>query len=121
MKPKASERMRQPCTGGSEEAVAAAVVVTVMVEVFVAYLLVAWKDAGLNAHAAPAGRPEHARLIVPLNPVDQETETDALPELPGADTTTVDCAFPIDARNPAWIVNGVGPALLLGLKLASPL
>ena len=109
------------CAGGYADAVALAVVVTVMAEVLVAYLLVAWKDAGLKAQADPTGSPEQARLIVPLNPVDQKTETDEVPELPGAETTTVDCAAPIDARKPGWIVNCVDAALLLGLKLASPL
>jgi len=117
-KPKASERPIHPC--GRVAVVVLAVVLTVMVDVFVANLLVPWKDAGLNAQVAPAGRPEQERLIAPLNPVDHETETCVVPEPPGAEMIIVGGADPVEAANPGVIVKPVG-ALLLALKLASPL
>ena len=60
------------------------VVVTVTVELVVVAVPVALIEEGLNTHAAPAGSPEQAREIVPLNPVDEETATEVDPDPPGA-------------------------------------
>ena len=47
-------------------------------------------EAGLNRQAAPTGSPEQARVMVPLKPVEEETETEVEPEEPGAEIVTVD-------------------------------
>ena len=77
--------------------------------------------AGVIVHAASEGRPEQARLIVPVNPVELETVTDVVPEPPGAEINTVDGTEGIAAKNPAVIVNDCDGVLLLALKLESPL
>jgi hypothetical protein len=41
-------------------------------------------------HAAPAGSPKQERVMVPLNPVDDETDTELEPEDPGAEMATED-------------------------------
>jgi hypothetical protein len=45
---------------------------------------VAFIEEGLNTHVAPAGSPEQARVIVPVNPVEDDTFTDVDPDAPGA-------------------------------------
>lgn len=65
-------------------------VVTVIVEAVFVAVPVALIEEGLNWQAAPAGSPEQARVMVPLNPVDEETTTEVEPEEPGAEIVTVD-------------------------------
>lgn len=48
--------------------------------------------AGPNTQAAFEGRPEQAKLIVPLNPVEFEMLIEVLPVSPGVEINTVDCA-----------------------------
>jgi hypothetical protein len=98
-----------------------AVVFTVIETVVVVAVPFADTDGGLNVHFDSDGNPEHARLIMPLKPVEFKTLTDVDPRLPGAEMTTVDCAEPIDAKKPGVIVNVCDWVELLGLKLGSPL
>jgi len=78
------------CRGApSMLAAAAAVIVTVIVELVVLSVPVALIDEGLNTQVAPAGSPEQARLIVPLNPVDEDTLTAVEPDDPRAVIVTV--------------------------------
>ena len=64
----------------------AAVVVTVSVVDAVA--VVAFRVTGGTVQATPVGSPEHAKLIVPLNPLTAITDTLIVPELPGLGTVT---------------------------------
>jgi hypothetical protein len=59
--------------------------------------------------------------MVPLNPVDDETETELEPEDPGAEMATDDRFNGIAAKNPGVIANESDCVVLLRLKLASPL
>jgi hypothetical protein len=63
-------------------------VVTVTVEAVVDAIPVVLIEGELNKQAAPAGSPEQARVIVPLNPVEEETATDVEPDNPGAEIIT---------------------------------
>jgi hypothetical protein len=74
------------------ELVVAAVVVMVIEEVVVLGAPFAAIVAGANMHAASEGRPEQARLIAPLNPVELETLIEVVPDPPGPEINTVDCA-----------------------------
>ena len=47
-------------------------------------------DAGLKLHAAPLGKPEQARLIVPPKPCRARTVNDNVPDPPGALIVTVE-------------------------------
>src|SRR5271169_2607123 len=62
--------------------VVAALVVIVIEGLFILAVPFAVIVAGVNVHAASEGRPEQARLIVPVNPVELETVTDVVPESP---------------------------------------
>jgi len=42
----------------------------------------------LKLHVAPAGRPEHAKVTVPVNPATEYAVTFSVPEEPGLDTVT---------------------------------
>lgn len=53
--------------------------------------------------------------------MDQATDTEVVPELPGAETNTVDCAVAIEAKNPGVIEKDIAGVLVLGVKLASPM
>ena len=64
----------------------AAVVVTVSVVDAVA--VVALRVTGGTVQTTPLGSPEHAKLIVPLNPLTAVTDTLIVPELPGLGTVT---------------------------------
>lgn len=82
-----------PKDGGVERCSIAAVpleVVTVTAEEVVVAVPVALIEAGLNWQAAPAGSPEQASVMVPLKPVEEETEIEVEPEEPGAETVTPD-------------------------------
>jgi hypothetical protein len=59
-----------------------------MVEEVVVAVPVPLIDEGVNWHAAPAGRPEQARVIVPVNPLEAETATEVDPEDPGVAIVT---------------------------------
>jgi|HubBroStandDraft_4_1064222.scaffolds.fasta_scaffold593657_2 hypothetical protein len=65
-------------------------VVTVIVAGVVVGEPAAVTDDGLNWQAAPLGSPEQERVMVPLNPVEEETLNEAWPEPPGAEIITVD-------------------------------
>lgn len=69
---------------------AAAVVVTLIAEEVVVALPVAFIEEGVNKQAAPEGRPEQERAMLPLNPVEKVTVTDVDPEDPGAEIFTCD-------------------------------
>jgi hypothetical protein len=118
--PTATQCLKDGRKDGCSVAVAA-VVVTVIVEVLVAIVPDAAIVAGENWQAAPVGRPEQARMIVPVKPVEFETDIELCPEPPGAETITVDAAVGMTAKNPAVIVNVWDAAEALALKLASPL
>jgi hypothetical protein len=47
-------------------------------------------DEGVNTQAAPAGSAEQAKVIVPVNPVEYETERVLDPVDPGALIVTCD-------------------------------
>lgn len=66
----ATQRPSRCNRGPCKAELVAAVVVTVIVEDEVVSAPEAFIEAGLNAQLAPAGSPEHARLIVPENPVE---------------------------------------------------
>jgi hypothetical protein len=68
----------------------AAVVVTVIAEEVVVSVPVAAIEDWLNRQAAPLGNPEQARVMVPVNPVEEETETEVEPDPPGAEMGTWD-------------------------------
>jgi hypothetical protein len=72
-------------------------------------------------HAAPTGSPEQESVMVPLNPVDDSTETELEPEDPGVEIATDDWFNGMAAKNPGVIVKESDWVVLLGLKLASPL
>jgi len=76
------------CGGSSMAVVPAAVVVTVIAEEVVVGVPVAVIGDWLNRQVAPLGNPEHARVMVPVNPVEEETETEVEPDEPGAETRT---------------------------------
>jgi len=67
-----------------------AVVVTVIEALVVFAVPLAVIVAGANAQAASEGRPEQARLIVPLKPVELETLINVEPTPPGAEINIVD-------------------------------
>ena len=69
-----------------------AFVLTVTAEDVVANFPLAFIGATENVQAASEGRPEQARLIDPLNPVEVERLTEVAPEPPGALINTVDFA-----------------------------
>jgi hypothetical protein len=77
------------------ELVVATAVVTAIDALVVVAVPLAAIVAGANRQAASEGRPEQARLIVPLNPVEFETLIDVVPVPPAAEITTVDCAAEI--------------------------
>jgi len=79
-----SQWARKSCRGECSNSAAAAVVVTVIVDGVVVSVPVAFIEEGLNTHVAPAGSPEQARVIVPVNPVEDDTFTDVDPDAPGA-------------------------------------
>jgi hypothetical protein len=116
-----SQGSRRGRRGERSKAVAVAVVVTVMVEEVVARVPVALIDDGLIWQAAPAGRPEQERAMVPLNPVEEDTETEVEPDDPGAEIVTVDWFKGTCAKKPGWMVKLNDCVLLLELKLKSPL
>ena len=82
----------------------AALVVTVMETVVVLAVPAAEILAGAKVHVASDGRPEQARLMLPLNPLELETLTEVDPVPPGAEINTV-CPDAIAAKNPGVIVN----------------
>ena len=65
-----------------------AVVVMVRIAVVVAGLPLAVIDAGENVQVVSEGRPEQDKLIVPLKPVEFETDTELCPLRPGVVITT---------------------------------
>jgi hypothetical protein len=67
-----------------------AFVVTVIEALVVAAVPFAVIVAGENRQVASEGRPEHARLMVPLKPVELETLIDVEPTPPGAEIKIVD-------------------------------
>ena len=119
--PRASQPKCGACGGCRWAAAAAAVVVTVIVDVLDWGVPAAVTEAGANVQAAPVGSPEQASLMVPLNPVDDETETELCPDAPGADISTLDWLEGTAAKNPGVIVNEADWVVLLALKLPSPL
>lgn len=85
----ASQREYEARPGEASFAVvAAAVVVTVIVDAVVAGVPAAATVEGLNVQAAPTGRPEHTSEMVPLNPVELATASEVVPADPGAVTVT---------------------------------
>src|SRR5215469_2066868 len=82
-----------------------AVVVIVMETLVVFAVPPPFIDAGLKMHFDSDGSPEHARLIVPLNPEEFTTVIDILPVPPGAAMVTVGCDELDVAKNPGVIVN----------------
>ena len=86
----AEDERGRKCSISEAPVVVAAVVVTVTVAGVVAGDPVAATEEGLNWQAAPVGSPEQESVMVPLNPVDEDTLNDACPELPGEEITTVD-------------------------------
>lgn len=86
----------------------AAVVVTVIVGETVCAVPVAATDAGEKAHVVSAGRPEQARLIVPLKPVEFETVIEDVPAPPAAEIWTTDALPGIAAKKPGVIVKVIG-------------
>jgi len=88
--PIASQRGKGACAGEESCAavVVAAVVVIVIVDAVVAGAPAAVTVAGLNAHLAPTGSPEHERVMVPLKPVEFTTASETVPDDPGAVTFT---------------------------------
>jgi len=120
--PRASQPKCGACGGCRWAAAAAAVVVTVIVDVLDWGVPAAVTEAGANVQAAPVGSPEQASLMVPLNPVDDETETELCPDAPGAETCTKekDWLEGMAAKNPGVIVNDTDWVVLLTLKLLSP-
>ena len=99
--------------------VCGAVVLTVMVTEVVAAVPFAAMDVGLNAHVDSEGKPEQARLIVPLKLLEFATVIDVVPEEPGAEMEMPARFDGMDAKNPGVIVNDWG-AVLLAAKLGSP-
>jgi hypothetical protein len=97
------------------------VVVTVITAADVFAVPFAAIVVGVNVQVVSEGRPEHARLIVPLNPVELDTLTDVVPEPPGSEITTADCAEGMAAKKPGVMVKVMGGVLLLVSKLLSPL
>ena len=81
-----------PCKRGEPCNIATpgAAVVTMIVAGVVAGTPVVVTDDGLNWQAAAAGSPEQDSVMVPLNPVEEETLNDVCPETPGAEITIVD-------------------------------
>jgi hypothetical protein len=77
-------------------------------------------EACANTHAAALGSWEHERLIVPVKPLEVETVTDVLPDIPGAETNTCPLPEGTEAENPGVIVKVWDCVVLLGLKLLSP-
>jgi hypothetical protein len=98
-----------------------ALVVTVMDALVVLAVPLGLIVVGANTQVASDGRPEQARLMVPLNPLELVTLMDVDPEPPGAEINTVDCAEGISAKNPGVIVNDCDCAEVLAVKLESPL
>ena len=84
--------------------VPAATVVTVIPEEVVVSVPVAAIEDWLNRQVAPVGNPEHARVMVPVNPVEEETETEVEPDEPGAETSTCDWFEGTAAKKPGVIV-----------------
>jgi hypothetical protein len=78
-------------------------------------------EAGENVHVASDGSPVQVRVIVPVKLVEVARVTNDCPLEPGAETVTVELEPAIDAENPGLIVNDCDCAVLLGLKLPSPL
>lgn len=78
-------------------------------------------EACANTHAASLGSWEHERLMVPLKPLDVETVTDVLPDIPGAAINTCELAEGTEAENPGVTTTLCDCVVLLGLKLTSPL
>jgi hypothetical protein len=99
----------------------AAVVFMVRVAGVVAGVPLAVMVVGLNEHDAPAGSFEHEKEMLPLNPVEEERENEAVPDEPGAEITTADWGAESARKNPGVIVKDWDCVVLLGLKLASPL
>jgi hypothetical protein len=83
-------RVNGLCNGGSSSAAEVPVVLTLMPTVVAARTPAALTDEGVNTHAAPTGRPEQASVIVPLNPVDDDTIAVVAPDAPGAEINTED-------------------------------
>ena len=89
--PAANKLAKRVCLGACSMAVGAVVVTFTTAEVV-------WGDPlaiiveGVKVQAASEGRPEQARVIVPLKPVEYETVKDACPEPPGAEIINVDGA-----------------------------
>lgn len=73
----------------------AAVVVTVTVTGTLVVVEVNVTEAGLKLHLAPVGKPEHAKLTVPVNPPVATSVTLIVPEAPGLDIVI---AGLVDAR-----------------------
>jgi hypothetical protein len=115
-----SHRGNRRRPGEYSAAVETAVVVTVIVPGVVVNVPFAETLAGLNLQAAPVGRFEQAREIVPLNPLELTTEKETVADPPGAETTA-DAPEAMDGKNPGVMVKVCGDVLLLGSKLASPL
>jgi len=118
--PPASRRANKEPRGARSAAVAA-VVLTVMVEEFVAMVPEAVIVDGLKVHDASLGSPEQEREMVPVNPVEFDTETELDPGDPGAEIFTTDWFEGTVAKNPGVIVKVCEAVPSLGLKLASPL
>ena len=78
-------------------------------------------EGGENAQAASEGRPEHDRLMVPLKPVDVAIAIDVLLDEPGTEIVTCEAAAGTDAVKPGVMTTFCDCAVLLELKLASPL
>ena len=76
-----------------------------MVTVVVAAVPFAAMEDGLNAHVASEGKPEQARLIVPLKLLEFATVIDVVPEEPGAEREILARFDGIDAKNPGVMVN----------------
>jgi hypothetical protein len=107
-----------PC---SERAVAVGTLVVTVIDALVVFAVpFAAILAGAKVHVASEGRPEQARLMLPLNPLELETLTEVDPVPPGAEINTV-CPNGIAAKNPGVMVNDCGCVDVLALKLASPL
>jgi hypothetical protein len=87
---RASQFARWLPGGSSLAVVPAAAVVTVIVEEVVDSVPGAVIEDWLNIQVAPVGKPEHARVMVPVKPVEEETETEVEPDDPGAEIGTCD-------------------------------
>ena len=87
---KASPRGKLRCCGRLNSAAVVPVVLTLTPTVVVARTPAPVMDDGVNWQAAPTGRPEQASVIVPLNPVDDDTIAVVAPDAPGAEIATED-------------------------------